>query len=55
MPAKKSKHPRDMNSEELAAHIFHPKLHEHLKAHVAKSDEPKPKKTLAKYSRKSAK
>jgi len=42
MAKKMKKHPRDMTSEELAAHVFHPKLHEHLKRHIAESDSSEP-------------
>ena len=32
----KKKHPKDMTSEELAKHLFHPKAVRHIKKHVAK-------------------
>jgi hypothetical protein len=35
---KKKKRPIDMTSEELAKHVFHPKLLKHVKRHVAKLD-----------------
>ena len=33
---KKKKHPKDMTSEELLKHLFHPKVVKHVKKHVAK-------------------
>ena len=33
---KKVKHPKDMNSDEVIAHVFHPSVVKHLKKHVAK-------------------
>jgi hypothetical protein len=35
---KKGKHPKDMTNEELLGHIFHPKVVEHIKKHVAEID-----------------
>jgi len=40
---KKVKHPKDMTSDEVIAHVFHPKAVKHLKAHVAELDSAKPK------------
>jgi hypothetical protein len=34
--AKKTKHPKDMTSDELLKHLFHPKVVKHVKKHVAK-------------------
>jgi hypothetical protein len=31
---KKAKHPKDMTNDELLAHVFHPKVVEHIKKHV---------------------
>jgi hypothetical protein len=39
---KKQKHPKDMTSDEVMAHVFHPKAVKHLKAHIAELDS-KPK------------
>jgi len=39
---KKEKHPKDMTTEEAVKHLFHPKVVEHVKKHVAKQ-EPKKK------------
>ncbi len=33
--AAKKKHPKDMTTEELAKHVFHPKVLKHAKKHVA--------------------
>jgi hypothetical protein len=33
---KKKKHPKDMTSDELLKHLFHPKVVKHVKKHVAK-------------------
>jgi hypothetical protein len=44
---KKVKNPKDMNADEVMAHVFHPKAVKHLKAHVAELDKPKrPKKSV---------
>jgi hypothetical protein len=32
---KKKKHPKDMTSDELLKHLFHPKVVKHVKKHVA--------------------
>ena len=32
--AKKKKHPKDMTSEELAKHVFHPKVLKAAKEHI---------------------
>ena len=39
----KTKHPRDMNTEETLNHLFHPKIVKHVKEIVAKSNETKKK------------
>jgi hypothetical protein len=51
MPNKSKKHPIEMTSDELAAHVFHPKLHKALKRHVKKMDA----ESLVKSARKRAK
>ncbi|MBZ5648222.1 MAG: hypothetical protein LAN37_13490 [Acidobacteriia bacterium] len=33
--AKKKKHPSKMTTEELAVHVFHPKVLKHAKKHLA--------------------
>ena len=33
---KKMKHPKNMTSDELLKHLFHPKVVKHVKKHVAK-------------------
>jgi len=33
---KKKKHPKDMTSDELARHLFHPKVLREAKKHVAR-------------------
>jgi hypothetical protein len=40
-----AKHPRDMTTDEALNHIFHPKIVKHIKEIVAKSHEPKEKKS----------
>jgi hypothetical protein len=42
---KKEKHPKDMTTEELAKHVFHPKVLAHAKKHVRalNAEKPKPK------------
>jgi hypothetical protein len=40
---KKVKHPKDMNSNEVMAHVFHPGVVKHLKKHVAELESKKPK------------
>ena len=53
MMAKKSKkHPIEMTSDELAAHVFHPKVLKHLRKVIAEHNAPK---TPRKSSRKSVK
>jgi len=32
---KKKKHPKEMTTDELAKHVFHPKVLAHAKKHVA--------------------
>jgi hypothetical protein len=43
--AKKNKHPKDMTTDELARHVFHPKVLAHAKKHVRalNAEKPKPK------------
>jgi hypothetical protein len=48
---KSKKHPIEMTSDELAAHVFHRKLHKALKKHVKKVDA----ESLVKSARKRAK
>ena len=48
MPKKLKKHPKDMTSDELAAHVFHPKVLKHAKAHIERL-------SVAKHPRKSSK
>jgi hypothetical protein len=36
MPKKKPMHPKNMTSDELLKHLFHPKVVKHVKKHVAK-------------------
>lgn len=43
MPRKK-KHPRKMTTEEAAKHLFHPKIHKHLKKLLREQDAKKPMK-----------
>ncbi len=40
---KKQKHPKDMTSDEVMAHIFHPKAVKHIKKHVRDLDAEKEK------------
>jgi hypothetical protein len=40
---KKVKHPKDMTADEAIAHVFHPKVAEHLRKHVKKLSEKKEK------------
>ena len=40
---KKPKHPKDMTSDEVIAHVFRPEVVKHLKAHVARLNATKPK------------
>jgi hypothetical protein len=40
---KKQKDPKTMTSDEVMAHVFHPKAVKHLKAHVAELDAGKSK------------
>ncbi|MGB9071888.1 MAG: hypothetical protein WCC22_04405 [Terriglobales bacterium] len=43
----KKKHPKDMTSEELAKHVFHPKVLKAAKAHVERLNTPKePRKSV---------
>jgi len=41
MPKKLKKHPKDMTNDELAAHVFHPKVLRHAKKRIAEHDAPK--------------
>jgi hypothetical protein len=52
MPRKMKKHPTEMTSEELAAHVFHPKLLKAAKRNIAGLNAPEP---IAKSPRKLAK
>jgi hypothetical protein len=50
-PLKKTKHPKDMTTDEALHHIFHPKVVEHVKGIVAetfKTPDSKPSKRLLK-------
>ena len=42
MPKKIRKHPTEMTSDELAAHVFHPKVLKAAKKHIEHLDAPKP-------------
>jgi hypothetical protein len=37
----KKKHPKDMTSEELAKHVFHPKVLKAAKEHIERLNAPK--------------
>ena len=41
--AKKQKHPKDMNADEVIAEVFHPKAVGHLKKHLAVLEAKEPK------------
>jgi hypothetical protein len=41
MPKKSKKHPTEMTSDELAAHVFHPKVLRAAKKHIERLDAPK--------------
>jgi hypothetical protein len=41
MPKKSKKHPIEMTSDELATHVFHPKVLEAAKAHIERLNAPK--------------
>jgi hypothetical protein len=43
MKKKEIKHPKDMTNDELLAHVFHPKVVEHIKQHVKDLDAAKEK------------
>ena len=44
---KPEKHPKDMTNEELAAHVFHPKVLKHAREHIDKLNAPKaPKESM---------
>jgi hypothetical protein len=40
---RKKKHPATMTNEELAKHVFHPKVLEHAKRHLAELEAGSPK------------
>jgi hypothetical protein len=44
----KKKHPKEMTSDELAKHVFHPKVLKHAKKHLAELNAEKPKKVRGK-------
>ncbi len=52
MPKKIKKHPIEMTSDELAAHVFHPKVLKAAKKHIERLNAPK---SPAKPTRKRAK
>ncbi len=39
---KKKKHPKDMTTDELARHVFHPKVLAHAKKHIKELNAEKP-------------
>jgi hypothetical protein len=39
---KKQKHPKDMTTDELARHVFHPKVLAHAKKHIKELNAEKP-------------
>jgi ribosomal protein L29 len=39
MRKKAKKEPKDMTTDELAKHIFHPKVLRHVKKHIARMNE----------------
>jgi hypothetical protein len=41
MPRKAKKHPTEMTSDELAAHVFHPKVLKAARKHIERLNEPK--------------
>ena len=41
MPKKLKKHPKDMTSDELAKHVFHPKVLKHARKHIECLDAPR--------------
>ena len=45
---KKSKHPKDMTTDEAIAHVFHPKALKHLRKHMEKITEEKASKKVNK-------
>jgi hypothetical protein len=51
MPKRMKKHPIEMTGEELAAHVFHPKVLKAAKKQISVLESPK---TLSKPLRKSA-
>ena len=44
----KKKHPKEMTTEELAKHVFHPKVLAHAKKHVRELNADKPKRKSSK-------
>jgi len=44
----KKKHPKDMTTDELAKHVFHPKVLAHAKKHVRELNAEKPKRKSSK-------
>jgi hypothetical protein len=48
MKKAKKKHPRHMTSEELAQHVFHPKVLKAAKAHIERLNAPKESRESAK-------
>lgn len=44
MPTKRAKHPSKMSNDELAAHVFHPRVLKHAKEHVERLNEEAAKK-----------
>jgi hypothetical protein len=39
---KKKKHPKDMTTDELARHVFHPEVLKHAKKHIKELNAEKP-------------
>ncbi len=44
MAKRKAKHPREMTTDELVKHVFHPKVAKHLKRIAHEGNPPKGKK-----------
>jgi len=38
---KKKKHPKNMTNDELATHVFHPKVLKHAQEHLERLNKPK--------------
>jgi hypothetical protein len=51
MPKKSKKHPIEMTNDELAAHVFHPKLLKAAKKHIERLNAPKPAKSTRKRTK----